>query len=293
VRAHHDVTIPAKLAATCQQGQWARWLATLPETIRLVSSRWSITVAEPFQPGGTTAWVAPAARGETDLVLKVQRRHAEAEHEADGLRAWNGNGAVRLHEVCHVDSNTTALLIERCRPGTPLQLRPEPEQDAVIAGILRRLWIAPPAEHGFRPLQEMCDQWAGEYEQEVTASANTLVDRELAREAMTLFRELPRSADRQALLSTDLHAGNVLAAEREPWLAIDAKPYVGDPTYDAVQHMLNCARLLDDPHHLTRRIAHLLDLNVKRLQLWLFARCVHASQDWPALADVARRVAPH
>ncbi len=41
------------------------------------------------------------------------------------------------------------------------------------------------------------------------------------------------------LLCTDLHPDNVLAAEREPWLAIDPKPYVGDPTYDPLQHMLN------------------------------------------------------
>ena len=41
------------------------------------------------------------------------------------------------------------------------------------------------------------------------------------------------------LLHTDLHAGNVLAAEREPWLAIDPKPYVGDPAYDVTQHIFN------------------------------------------------------
>ena len=42
------------------------------------------------------------------------------------------------------------------------------------------------------------------------------------------------------LLCTDLHAGNVLAAEREPWLVIDPKPDVGDPTYDVLQHLHNC-----------------------------------------------------
>ena len=41
------------------------------------------------------------------------------------------------------------------------------------------------------------------------------------------------------LLHTDLHAGNVLAAKREPWLAIDPKPYVGDPVYDVTQHIFN------------------------------------------------------
>ena len=54
-------------------------------------------------------------------------------------------------------------------------------------------------------------------------------------------------ADMSALC-TDLHAGNVLRADRQPWLMIDPKPHVGDPTYDALQHMLNCpARLHAEP----------------------------------------------
>lgn len=42
------------------------------------------------------------------------------------------------------------------------------------------------------------------------------------------------------LLCTDLHGDNILAAQRESWLAIDPKPYLGDPAYDTLQHMLNC-----------------------------------------------------
>ncbi len=95
------------------------------------------------------------------------------------------------------------------------------------------------------------------------------------------------------LLCTDLHAENVLAARREPWLVIDPKPYVGDPTYDPLQHLLNCGdRLRADPHDLVRRMADLLGLDPERLLLWMFARCVQESPDWPALGEVARRIAP-
>src|SRR5215207_7784436 len=38
--------------------------------------------------------------------------------------------------------------------------------------------------------------------------------------------ELSRSAPTDVLLATDLHAGNVLRARREPWLVIDPKPFV-------------------------------------------------------------------
>lgn len=88
-------------------------------------------------------------------------------------------------------------------------------------------------------------------------------------------------------------AVGVVAAEREPWLVIDPKPYVGDPTYDALQHLLNCEeRLLGDPVALATRMAGLLDLEAERLLLWLFARCVVESPDWPSLAEVAPRMAP-
>jgi streptomycin 6-kinase len=78
----------------------------------------------------------------------------------------------------------------------------------------------------------------------------------------------------------------------EPWLVIDAKPYVGDPTYDVLQHMLNCEeRLLADPEGLVHALADLLDLERQRLLLWLFARCVQQSPDCPQLAAVARHIA--
>jgi streptomycin 6-kinase len=46
----------------------------------------------------------------------------------------------------------------------------------------------------------------------------------LAKEGTRLLCALPRSGGDALLLHTDLHAGNFLAAEREPWLAIDPSP---------------------------------------------------------------------
>lgn len=107
-----------------------------------------------------------------------------------------------------------------------------------------------------------------------------------------LLRELPRLSSDTVILCTDLHAGNVLAAAREPWLAIDPKPYVGDRTYDALQHILNCLdRLRADPLALVRRLAGLLDVDERRLSQWTFARCVLWSLEHPDLAHVASHLA--
>jgi streptomycin 6-kinase len=282
--------LPRDLVAAAEQDGRTGWLATLPATVARLARAWSLTVEPPFQPGGQTAWVAPARdRAGRDLVLKVAWVHPEALHEADGLRAWNGHGTVRLHAVEEM-GDTIGLLLERCRPGTPLAELPERRQDVVVAGLLRRLWSAPVEGFGLRPLQALCDQWADEFQARV-AAAPGLIDPGLAREGIALFRALPASADRRVPLATDLHAGNVLAAERQPWLVIDPKPYVGDPTYDPLQHLLNCEeRLHADPSGLAGRMADLLGLDPVRLRRWLFARCVQESPDWPLLVGVARRI---
>ena len=114
--------------------------------------------------------------------------------------------------------------------------------------LLRRMWIDPPAGHEFRRLASMCELWAQEFVHKNAKALPAGLDPGLARKGLALFRALPACGAREVLLCTDLHAGNVLAAEREPWLLIDPKPYVGDPTYDALQHMLNCdRRLYGDP----------------------------------------------
>jgi streptomycin 6-kinase len=285
-----DFPLPLNLTAN---GCPRTWIEALPDILSDLAERWSIDeVADPFQPGGQTAWVAPVRIGtDFDLVLKIGWRHTEAAHEAAGLTEWDGQGAVRLHATAEMD-DTVALLLERCIPGTTLSGRPETEQDVVIAGLLHRLWREPQQPDLFRPLQLMCDEWADEFEEKVAAGHGTLEDR-LARDGIELFRSLPTTAERNVLLCTDLHAENVLAAQREPWLVIDPKPYVGDPTYDALQHMLNCdERLNADPRSLALRLADLLDLDRERVVLWLFARCVQESPGRPMLAEVARRIAP-
>lgn len=290
-----EISLPRNLVNASRRECRTGWLATLPATVANLQDRWSLTIGEPFQPGGQTAWVAPAdrrsGRGRGKLVLKVGWRHVDTEHEAECLQVWDGDGAVRLYESERF-GKTIALLLERCVPGTALATLPQAEQDEIVARLLRRLWRPPPPQHRFRSLRQMCDEWADEFEQEA-AHGGVELDPGLARDGITLLRSLPDSAQESVLLCTDLHAENVLAARREPWLVIDPNPYVGDPAHDPVQHMLNCDdRLIADPLGLADRMAHLLDLDRDRLRLWLFARCVQESPGWPGLADVARRVAP-
>ncbi len=286
-----EFVIPETLALACREDvNRASWLRRLPDIVAELQQRWSLDVHPPFQGvEGTGAWVAPVTRSDgSTAVLKVGFPHMEAEHEMAGLRFWNGQGAVQLFES---DESLHALLLERCIPGIALRELPEEEQDAVLGQLLKQLWRVP-APGQFRPLSQMLQYWA----------ECTLRDQEfwpdpaLVREGLSAWSELLRDPVPQVLLLTDLHAGNVLRAERSGWLAIDPKPFVGDPTYDATQHLMNCAdRMMRDPLGTIARVSTLLGLQRERLQLWMFGRAAagprrHWQKDpW---SDIARRIAP-
>lgn len=244
------------------------WLEALPSVVREVTARWSLEVEPPYDsPDVTASWVAPVGLPDgVRAVLKVARPHMEADHEADGLRFWNGEPTVHL---LYADSDLNALLLERCIPGSSLRSEPNDHQDIVIASLRRRLWRAADPGPPFRPLSTMLSAWS----EETRSQDDSWPDASLVHEGLALFEELPREGPRRALLATDLHAGNVLRAEREPWLVIDPKPFVGDPAYDATQHLFNSLpRTLADPDDTIGRFASLLDLPADRVRLWMFAR---------------------
>ena len=213
----------------------------------------------------------------------------EGADEIAGLRFWNGEVTVRLLDA---DESLGAMLLERCRPGTSLRALPEREQDIVLGELLPRLWRSPPAERAFRPLSEMLTHWADE----TRTAIDRLADPALVRAGLDLFAELPTTAEQAVMLFTDLHAGNVLRAEREPWLAIDPKPFIGDPAYDATQHLFNClGRMQTAPLATIADFAGRLDLPIDRVRLWMFARCaaeLHGQDMSNPWLDVAREIAP-
>jgi streptomycin 6-kinase len=260
---------PDRLADACRgSAERTAWLERLPETIRELQHRWSLSLARTLDHcEGTCAWVSAVVRRDgTPAVLKLGMPHMESEHELQGLQFWNGDAAVRVLEF---DAGLNAMLLESCTPGVALRSLPESEQDVVIAGLLRRLWRRPVAPHPFRPLAAMLAQWSDE----TRAAVSSWPDTGLVEEGLRLFETLSRSSFDDVLLVTDLHAGNVLSAEREPWLVIDPKPFVGDRAYDATQHLLNCKdRLLTDPDRTIRRFADVLDVDPERVYAWTFAR---------------------
>jgi streptomycin 6-kinase len=268
--------VPERLVAACRGiRERSEWLERLPEAIRELCVRWSLSLSVPFDGDEVScAWVAPAVRPDgSSAVLKLGMPHMEAAHEIQGLRFWDGAGIVRLLDA---DEALNAMLLERCEPGSSLRELPEIEQDVVIARLLTRLWRRPSTSHHFRPLSTMLDLWAAE----TMAAASRWIDAGLVHDGLRLFAELSRASADDVLLCTDLHAGNVLRAKREEWLAIDPKPFVGDRAYDATQHLFNCTgRMLTAADSTIRRVADLLEVDAGRVRLWMFARAAAEPRD--------------
>jgi len=289
--------IPRVLERNCRLARdTTAWLEALPATVHALARRWSLDVAPPFELGaagleGSCAWVAPVATAEgTPAVLKVGMPHSEGRDEAAGLRFWEGAGMVRL---LRADEELGAMLLERCVPGTPLRARPPDEQDRVIAELLPRLWRVPP-EGAFRPLSDMIDAWVDGARERAGAAGSP--DAGLLAEGIAALVSASRTPAGNVLLTTDLHAGNVLASKREPWLAIDPKPFVGDPCYDAKQHLLNgLPRLRADPRGTVERFSDMLGVDAARVGRWAFGRLALggiAPGQTEAAAAIARRLAP-
>jgi len=227
------------------------------------------------------------ADGSAKCTRALRANHGWA--EIHGLHFWNGDPTVLLLKADH---GLGAMLLERCEPGTMLRALPQLDQDVIISTLLRRLWRPPSGPHSFRPLSALMQHWSDE----TLADSERWPDTGLVREGLRLLEELPRTAPTEVLLATDLHAGNVLQSQREPWLVIDPKPFVGDPAFDTTQHLFNSdTRLRSDPRGTIRRIADLCGVEYERARLWTFARAAAEPRDhWlhDGLMTIARAIAP-
>jgi streptomycin 6-kinase len=136
-------------------------------------------------------------------------------------------------------------------------------------------------------LAVLIEYWSAE----TLSDADRWCDSGLVCDGLATFKDLLRTSQNEVLLATDLHAGNILQAEREPWLVIDPKPFVGDPAYDVTQHLFNCLdRLRVDANGLIRRLADLAEVDYERVRLWTFARAAaDPRSDWnDSLTQIAQ-----
>ncbi|WP_254407238.1 aminoglycoside phosphotransferase family protein [Streptomyces sp. GMY02] len=292
------IDIPVELAESQSRfsGEAGRaFIAALPGRAADFLERWELRRTGSAMYGKCALVLPVECADGTAAVLKLQQPDDESVGEPVALRAWGGDGAVRL---LRYDEETGTLLLERLvarglggrsgaggpggpgasggpgargsgAPGdsvargsggpggpggpgaggpvsgdpVPRHLPPRdlsgvPVREAVriLAELLARL-TSVQAPAGLRTLGDAVARMLDE----APVLAGALVDegeRRLVRDCAAAVREVAdEPGDR--LLHWDLHYENVLAAEREPWLAIDPKPLAGDPGFELLPALTN------------------------------------------------------
>jgi streptomycin 6-kinase len=265
------IDVPQALAASQAKYNGAAgraFVAALPELAARYLGRWELRRDGPALHGWA-ALVLPVVRADgVPAVLKLQILDEETEGEPVALARWAGEGAVRLLDH---DPATGTMLLERLDFTRPLgRVADSREAVLVLARLLARLTAAP-APPGLRGLGDIA---RGMLERTPWTLAR-IPDPEARRLVADCAAAVREVADEPGdrLLHWDLHYGNVLAADRAPWLAIDPKPLSGDPGFDLMPALDNRY----DPAETRWRFDALTDvlgLDRERARAWTLGRAL-------------------
>ena len=280
------VAIPPALSWLLEEPAGRLWLDGLPALAEALARDWALGLEAPYPDGFASLAVRVRTAGGVSAVLKLQFPDRESRAEADALAAWHGDGAVRLLES---DPSRRALLLERCEPGTPLLAQPPAEQLDVLARLLPRLWV--PAPDAVGSLRDEAAWWAAGLEGSWERSGRSL-PREILDAALEALTELPADPTETVLLNQDLHAGNVLATAREPWLVIDPKPLSGEQAFGLAPVLRDVGRR--DPADVVPALDRLtteLGLDRERCRRWALAQTVAWGFDGVSVDPVHAAVA--
>ncbi|MBB6673998.1 aminoglycoside phosphotransferase family protein [Cohnella nanjingensis] len=260
--------------------QGTRWLSELPDLLRECERRYELRLLPPYELSYN--YVAPAVRADgLPCVLKLGvPSDPERAREPAALRLFGGRGAVR---ALAADDERGVLLLERLLPGRTLHsVAQDDEAVRIAADLVRRLRTPAPAGDAAAAFPTSA-QWARGFERlraRFGGGTGPLPEPLVAR-AEALFARLHAEPDGPALLlHGDLHHGNILSAEREPWLAVDPKGVIGEAAYEVVPFLLNNLPEEDEDamiRLIRRRVAgfaEALGLSSSRIADWLFAHTV-------------------
>ncbi|MFJ2879185.1 aminoglycoside phosphotransferase family protein [Streptomyces sp. NPDC086796] len=255
----------------------ADWLAGLPGIVEELLGRWACVPDGEVMHGGVGVIVPVRRPAAGTAVMKVSFPHPGNVHEPDAFTAWGGHGAVLLYER---DDAHFAMLLERARPSTLAEAEEGDELVRVAGRLSRRLAV--PAPPGLPRLRERADAWEGQLLRDAGELSHAL-PRYAVEAAVATVRELGHDQP-DTLIHGDLHARNILRADREPWLAVDPKGYVGDRAYDGGLLLKTRASALLESGDLRRALhrtlyvfAEAAEVDPERARRWAQLHAVQAA----------------
>jgi streptomycin 6-kinase len=209
---------------------WASWADSLPALASDLLGDWNLT-PDGDPTSGATAVVLPV-RDETGTrgVLKLSFVEPDNAGEIEALKAWRGQGAVRLERA---DPHRGALLLERLGPAD-LTTRDPLDACDIVGRLYRRLHL--PAGPRLPDLNSFVNRWLDDL---AALGRDVPAPPRFVQQALSTGRALASDRATRAIVHGDLHYGNVLAGRREPWLVIDPKGFNGDPCYELAPMLWN------------------------------------------------------
>jgi streptomycin 6-kinase len=247
-----------------------RWVEAVPALAERLCHRWQIELTSDAALYGDNNLLLPARHAANACMLKLCEPGHDTVAEVTALLAWDGRGAVQLHEA---SPGKGALLLEQLDSGRPLSGLGLFDAAEIAGDLIRQLTI--PAPPGLCQLGDMATEIAETVGPRHNALGNPVPARWVGL-AAGLAAELAADAGAD-LVHADLHYGNVLAGTRQPWLAIDPKAIAGDPELSVPELMwtrLDEADHADDIRALLAAITHAAALDPAKARAWTIVRAV-------------------
>ncbi|AJF67576.1 aminoglycoside phosphotransferase family protein [Streptomyces vietnamensis] len=254
----------------------AEWLGKLPGLTEQALAHASLDTERVMAPGGRSSLVVLVRRSDgSPAALKIAPPFTRPDLERDALAHWNGWGAVQLLD----EAGEGALVLERLHPEVSLRSLPEAKSLLEAAGTVRKLWVEPPAGHGFETAAERTARQA----EAMAPHRSEAATAELTAAALAAREELVADSSESLLLHGNFRQGKVLAGDRTPWLAVGPEPLVGERAYDLarlvrdrVEDLVAASSGASAARRRVNKLADSLDLDRERLRGWTLFRAVES-----------------
>ena len=224
--------LPDGVLGMAERGaDWADWVDRMPGIAEALLDEWDLR-PDGWSMHGYTSIVIPVTQeGGAGAVLKITfDGDDESAFEHLALRAWDGDGAVRLLAA---DPHRRALLLERAEAEDLRDLW-DVEACEVVAGLYAKLHR--PALPQLATLTSYVARWLDDLE---ALGREVPIPPRIVEQALHLGRALcSDEASTGTTIHGDLHYFNVLRTGRG-WVAIDPKPMSGDPHYELAPMLWN------------------------------------------------------
>ena len=215
---------------------------------------WNVIVTDTLET--PTSLIGFGVHAGVRVVLKITKTSGDESHSGKVLRAFAGDGAVRVYE-----SETDAVLLERLDPGEHLvelvKRGDDEEATRILAQVIGKL-----AHRDAPPECPTVADWGRGFDRYLE-SGDQQIARELVLDARRVYQDLTSSQRRTMLLHGDLQHYNVLFDNERGWVAIDPKGVVGELEYEVgalLRNPVELPELYTDPAIFNRRLEILTDL---------------------------------